>query len=83
MVEVDDDLNEHKMEEEEFNEHIPEVEEPRTLEHGHDVEKLENIIEEIKLNDGGSNVKFDFDLDLKCGLILFTQMFLILKPGKY
>lgn len=43
-MEVDDDVNEHKTEKEEFNEHITEEEEPRTLEHDHDVEKLENIM---------------------------------------
>lgn len=37
-MEVDDDVNEHKTEKEEFNEHITEVEEPRTVEQDHDVE---------------------------------------------
>lgn len=40
VVEVDDDLNEHRMKEEEFNEHIEEGEEPQIPEHDHHVEKL-------------------------------------------
>lgn len=69
VVEVDDDVNEHKTEKEEFNEHITEVEEPRTVEQDHDVEiSCENCFWL------GPKVWFDS---------FYSNVFLILKPSLY